>query len=156
MWTVKVQTFWEKQYTVLTSGQNVSTERQALTLPKKNEDRAALSKALWTPTFLKGSRILGTELWTSRLPGGHCTTELYLLPYTTPTSTQRSPLDCREHPMVLGRRWYPKNDSLELGRAIIRQILLRGEAGAFCPRHSWESNRLVTIWRGPIRFSLWY
>ena len=45
-------------------------------------------------------------------------------------------------------------DLLELGRAIVRQILVCTEAGGFNPQYSWESKRLGTIRRGGIRFSV--
>lgn len=45
-------------------------------------------------------------------------------------------------------------DLLELGRAIVRQILVCVEIGDFSPQYSWENNRFRTIQRGGIRFSV--
>lgn len=45
-------------------------------------------------------------------------------------------------------------DLPELGRAMVRQILVPLAAGDFSPQYSWEINLLGTIWNGPIRFSL--
>lgn len=46
-----------------------------------------------------------------------------------------------------------EGDLLELGRAIVRQILVPAAAGDFNPQYSWEINLLETRWSGPIRFS---
>lgn len=45
-------------------------------------------------------------------------------------------------------------DLLELGRAIVRQILVCVEIGDFSPQYSWENNRFRMIQRGGIRFSV--
>ena len=45
-------------------------------------------------------------------------------------------------------------DLLELGRAIVRQILVCVETGDFSPQYRWENNRFRMIQRGGIRFSV--